>query len=79
MVNMDTAELMNEFENVFKGKTLLTMDDIKNFLGCDEKTIINWTKRSDPKKRPPRMYIGNDVRFPRRPFLSWLFADQGWV
>ena len=68
--------IMNECDEVFKGKLFLTVEDIMGLLGCDEKTIYNWTKRSNPNRRPPRIIVGKELRFPKKPFLKWLVDDQ---
>jgi len=33
-------------------------------------------KRSDPKKRPPKLIVGKEVRFPKREFMRWLVQEQ---
>jgi hypothetical protein len=76
---MDTESLLKEMEELFRGKIFITIEDITVLLSCDEKTVINWTKRSDVNRRPPRIYVGNEVRFHKRSFIEWLLIDQGII
>ena len=69
--------LVQEIDQMFPGKTWLTMDDICKYLNCDRTVLYNWAKRENPKRRPPRTLIGRDLRFPKRPFLQWLLKEQG--
>ena len=72
-----TDTLLQEIEELFKGKPFLTIEDVTQLLTCDEEVVYNWTKRSDPKRRPPRIIVGKDLRFPKREFIKWLAEDQG--
>jgi predicted DNA-binding transcriptional regulator AlpA len=69
--------MLEELSGIFPNKALLTVEEICESLSCDTQTIYNWCKRSNPKRRPPRIIIGNDVKFPKRPFLLWLTTEQG--
>lgn len=68
--------LIEELERSFPGKAVLTVSDVCQFLGCSEKVIYNWTKRSDSRRRPPRIIVGKEIRFPKRPFINWLATEQ---
>lgn len=70
-------ELVLTFEEIFPKKPFLTIDDITGVLQCQEQVVYNWSKRADPKKRPPRILVGKEVRFPRREFAMWLATEQG--
>lgn len=68
--------LMEAAEAAFPRKAFLTIDDVCEFLACSRPIVYNWIKRSDPSKRPPRLLIGNEPRFPKRPFIEWLAKEQ---
>lgn len=76
---MNAETMMQEMESLFKGRLFLTIEDVTSLLMCDEKTVLNWTKRVDKTRRPPRIYIGssigNNLRFPTKPFLNWLVKE----
>ncbi len=76
MVNMESDSLLKEIDEIFKGKLFLTIQDIMALLSCDENTIYNWTKRSNPSRRPPRIIVGRELRFPKKAFLQWLLQEQ---
>lgn len=76
MWGMDTETLLKEMEELFRGKLFLTVEDITALLSCDAHTVYNWTKRADPQRRPPRIFVGRELRFPRKPFLHWLVSEQ---
>jgi NADPH-dependent ferric siderophore reductase len=69
--------LLEEAEEQFPKKSVLTMEDIASYLECDPKIIYNWTRRSDPSRRPPKIIVGKQLRFPKRDFFRWLAAEQG--
>jgi excisionase family DNA binding protein len=72
-----TESLIKDIEAVFKEKPLLTMEDIATVFGCTKKVVYNWTRRSEISRRPPRVVIGRQVRFPRTEFIQWLVREQG--
>lgn len=69
--------LLEEADRAFPKKAVLSPEDIAQLLDCEEKIIYNWMKRSDPTRRPPKLSVGKDVRFPKREFFLWLAEDQG--
>jgi len=71
-----TDTLTQEIDEIFKGKPFLTLGDVSQLLGCDVQIVHNWTRRSDPRKRPPRIMVGKELRFPRREFVRWLVTEQ---
>jgi len=71
-----SESLIKDFEAVFKEKPLLTMEDIAGVCGCTKKVVYNWTRRSEVDRRPPRVVIGRQVRFPRTEFILWLVREQ---
>ena len=64
--------LMQEVDQLYASHAFLTTDEVATFLKCSEKVIYNWNKRSDPKRRPPRLMVGKEVRFPKKDFIRWL-------
>jgi nitrous oxide reductase accessory protein NosL len=76
-INMNDEAMIKDMEESFQGKVFITPDDVSTVLGCDTKTIINWTKRPEVEKRPPRVYVGNVIRFPMKPFIRWFLLDCG--
>ncbi len=69
--------MMKEIDGLFQSKPFLTIDDVALFLGCSKNVIYNWTRRTDPKKRPPGIMVGKTLRFPKGPLIEWLLKEQG--
>lgn len=69
-------ELKTEVDSKFPGKSFLSPEDIAEFLGCSTQVVYNWTRRTDVKRRPPRIIVGKAVRFPKLEFLKWLVQEQ---
>jgi predicted DNA-binding transcriptional regulator AlpA len=69
--------LLEEVNRLYPAKGLLTLDEVCNFLECERQVVYNWSKRSEPKKRPPRILVGREVRFPKKDFVKWLALEQG--
>jgi hypothetical protein len=69
------AEVVADLEERFRNKIFLTLADITSVFECSEEVVYNWNKRHDPKRRPPKVPIGRDFRFPKRPFLQWLARE----
>lgn len=67
--------LLKDVDSLFKDKAFLTLDDVAQLLSCEKKVIYNWTKRPDPKRRPPRLSVGKSFRFPKTDFLKWLVNE----
>ncbi len=63
-------------DQMFPKKAVLTMEEVAQFLDCEISIIVNWVKRSDPRKRPPKLIVGKEVRFPKREFMRWLVQEQ---
>jgi predicted DNA-binding transcriptional regulator AlpA len=72
-----TAEFVTTFEEIFPKKAFLTLADVTEVLQCEEQVIYNWSKRADPRKRPPRIIVGREIRFPKKEFAKWLAHEQG--
>jgi predicted DNA-binding transcriptional regulator AlpA len=67
--------LLQEVNERFPEKAFLTLSEVAQFLDCSENVIYNWTKRSDPKRRPPRIIVGKTLRFPKRDLVRWLVEE----
>ncbi len=67
--------LLHEVEQMFPSNAFLTVEDVTKLLKCSEKVIYNWSKRPDPKRRPPRLMVGKEVRFPKKDFIRWLAEE----
>jgi len=74
--DLEMQSVVQEMSSIFPDKALLTVDDVCKSLECDERTVYNWSKRQNPKRRPPRILVGRDVRFPKRTFLLWFAEEQ---
>jgi hypothetical protein len=68
--------MFNDARRVFPNKGFLTIEDVALLLECEPQVIRNWTKRADPTKRPPRVRIGKQIRFPLEQFCQWLEVHQ---
>ena len=71
-----SRSVLEELEEQFRGKIFLTMQDVVNLLECSEGTVYNWVRRRNHKRRPPRIVVGREVRFPTKAFLAWLLTVQ---
>ena len=69
--------MVSNLEQLFGDKLLLTIPDICLALGCAETVVYNWMKRADPVRRPPKIRIGTELKFPRGTFVRWLAKEQG--
>ncbi len=66
----------SEIEQALGGKVFLSVNDICDLLGCSERVVYNWMKRADPARRPPKLKIGHEIKFPRGAFIQWLLKEQ---
>ena len=64
--------ILDDLNAQFTNKTLLSHEDLKSFLGCDDSTIYNWSRR---KVQPPRMIVGRTVRYSKRALAQWLATE----
>lgn len=69
-------EIIQELNQKYQNRPFLTLEEVAEVLGCSKKVVYNWTRRTDPKKRPPRLTIGKTVRFPKVAFVQWLIEQQ---
>jgi hypothetical protein len=70
------ASLIQDLEAAFPGRPLLTLEEICQFLGCETEVVYNWNKRSNPKRRPPCLTVGRQLRFQKRLLAHWLAREQ---
>jgi len=68
--------MIQDIEEIFKGRAFLTIEDITQLLSCSPSVVYNWIKRAEPQRRPPRIIVGNESRFPKRKFIRWLLQEQ---
>lgn len=68
--------LLEDVNLLYPGRAFLTVLELADFLACDVKVIYNWTKRTDPKRQPPRLLIGKSLRFPKKEIIKWLAHEQ---
>jgi excisionase family DNA binding protein len=68
--------LIEEINRQYPNKGFLTIEEVASLLDCSKDVIYNWTKRTDPKKRPPRIRVGSSVRFPKMQLAKWLAIEQ---
>jgi hypothetical protein len=71
--------LFQALEEKFPDKQVLTLLDVTTFLECRPDVVRQWTKRMDPKRRPPRLLIGKEMRFLKKEFAGWLAREQASV
>lgn len=69
--------LLQELEKQYPNRAFITAKELADFLACDIKVIYNWNKRTNPKRRPPYLSVGKEVRFPKRELVKWLSIEQG--
>lgn len=77
LINKQSDDVFEDFDNIFPNKAFLTLKDVTELLECSPNVVYNWIKRSDPKKRPPRVTVGTEMRFPKTKFVRWLLQEQG--
>lgn len=70
------SELLEQFESIFPGKVLLTRHDVMKALECEDHTVETWTKRPNAARRPPRVLVGGETRFPKKAFVRWFVEEQ---
>lgn len=68
--------LIKLIDQQFSNKLFLTVADVQKILDCNRTIIERWSKRQNPKRRPPRIRVGNENRFPKNEFVKWLLAEQ---
>lgn len=68
--------LLEDLELSFPGKAFITGQEVCRFLGCEMTVVYNWNKRRDPKRRPPSLSIGKEMKFPKRPLAKFLAEEH---
>ena len=68
--------LIQDLESAFPGKAFISAEEVCRFLGCEIKVVYNWNKRNDPRKRPPSLIVGKQLRFQKRLLARWLADEQ---
>jgi hypothetical protein len=72
MIESILAELSEDIRH----KPFLTREEICKILDCTDRVICNWIKRTNPKRRPPRIIVGKKTLFPKKEFFAWLVSEQ---
>jgi excisionase family DNA binding protein len=73
---MQSLEIQNQSPNPAR-KPFLSMEEVAELLGCSKRVVYNWTRRTDPATRPPKIVVGKTIRFPADQFFEWLYRQQG--
>ena len=67
--------LLREINELYPQRAFLTVEEVAKLLNCSERVVHNWTRRSEIKKRPPRLMVGKTLRFPKSDFARWLSSE----
>lgn len=62
---------------MFPEQAFLTVEEVAKLMRCSPDVVYNWTRRSDPKRRPPRLPVGKEIRFPKKSLAQWLAEEVG--
>ena len=60
----------------FPDKQLIGTSELAEIFECDIKVVQNWLRRSTPDRRPPRIKLGHEFRFPRDEVVRWVIETQ---
>lgn len=69
--------LLELADRLFPDRPLLTKEEVAQILGCNPKVVAHWVKRNQADKRPPRLILGSEIRFPKREMMRWVVESQG--
>lgn len=69
-------ELLEEIERRFPQKVFISIEEAAQFLDCEVIVLYNWNKRTNLKRRPPRIPVGKEIRYPKKEFVKWLANEQ---
>ena len=67
---------MNDLDNMFPDKSFLSIKDVAKFLEIKDRAVYQMTRRVNPRRRPPRISIGSEIRFPKKLFIMWLIDSE---
>ena len=73
--NSDSNPNSDVFQKAMPDREFLTIEEVAEVLRCSIRVVYNWTRRSDPKRRPPKLQVGKEVRFPRADLVRWLAKE----
>ena len=68
--------ILEDLENQFPGRSFLSVQDVCQYLGCDETVVYNWNKRQNLARRPVALTIGKHLKFQKKLFAQWLSKEQ---
>ena len=60
----------------FPDRELINATELAQILECEPKVVQNWIRRSTPDRRPPRIKLGGEFRFPIEEVLRWVIEAQ---
>ena len=60
----------------FPDRQLIGVEELAAIFECEPKIVQNWLRRSTPDRRPPRIKLGNQFRFPRDEVVRWVIETQ---
>ncbi|MGK5084893.1 helix-turn-helix domain-containing protein [Bdellovibrionota bacterium FG-1] len=66
-----------ELNQTYPDKAFLTIQEVAELMRCSPEIVYNWTKRADAARRPPKLSVGKEIRFPKVPFAHWLAQETG--
>jgi hypothetical protein len=68
--------MLEDLNATFPDRQLLNLTEVCKFLNCGPEVVYNWNKRADPKRRPPALTVGKQLRFQKRLLAKWLAEEQ---
>ena len=68
-------KVIQDIESSIRHKLFLSLEEIAEFLGVPEKTVYNWTRRVQAKRRLTKVVVGRHVRVARAELISWLSRE----
>ena len=69
--------IMQEINDCYKGKIFLSVKDVSEILGCSQEDVHNLSRLRRHQKKPPRIMVFNEVRYPKKAFVEWLLLERG--
>ncbi|HAR41855.1 MAG TPA: hypothetical protein DCS07_04375 [Bdellovibrionales bacterium] len=69
--------IMQEINSIYKKKVFLSVQDVSEILGCTEEEVHNLSRLRKHQKKPPRIIVFKEVRYPKKAFVEWLLMERG--
>jgi hypothetical protein len=73
--SVESADIEN-VDDLLEKDALVTLDEMAQILHCSRRVVYDWTRRSDPKRRPPFLQPGKMILFPKKRFMRWVLNEQ---